>query len=61
MANKDMVENMHQVKDITVVMTDSVRTSEETTKSMLNKYEETAQSVVKIEQVVDRLVEELEN
>lgn len=60
-ANKDMVENMHQVKDITVVMTDSVRTSEETTKSMLNKYEETAQSVVKIEQVVDRLVEELEN
>ena len=60
-ANKDMVENMHQVKDITVVMTDSVRTSEETTKSMLHKYEETAQSVVKIEQVVDRLVEELEN
>ena len=60
-ANKDMVENMHQVKDITVVMTESVRSSEETTKSMLHKYEETAQSVVKIEQVVDRLVEELEN
>ncbi len=58
-SNKNMVENMNQVQDIMVTMTESVVESENTTNSMLSKYEETARNVVNIENVVGGLVEEL--
>lgn len=58
-ANKNMVVNMKEVRDIMEGMKESVRESEETTETMLSKYEETARNVVKIETVVGQLVEEL--
>lgn len=58
-SNKNMVSNMQQVQDIMVNMATSVKDSEATTVTMMNKYEETARNVVKIEQVVGHLVEEL--
>lgn len=58
-SNKNMVENMKQVRNIMEGMKKSVRASEETTETMLSKYEETARNVVKIETVVGKLVEEL--
>lgn len=58
-SNKNMVENMNQVQDIMVTMTESVVESEKTTNSMLSKYEETARNVINIEGVVGALVEEL--
>lgn len=58
-SNKNMVNNMKQVKDIMETMTESVRHSETTTKTMLNKYEETSKNVINIENVVGKLMEEL--
>lgn len=58
-SNKSMVDNMKQVKDIMVTMTENVQNSEATTKTMLNKYAETSRNVVNIENVVGRLIEEL--
>ncbi len=58
-SNKNMVENMKQVQDIMETMETSVKDSETTTVTMMNKYEETARNVIKIEQVVGNLVEEL--
>lgn len=58
-SNKNMVDNMKQVTDIMLTMTQSVQNSEATTKTMLSKYAETSDNVAKIEQVVDKLVEEL--
>ena len=58
-ANKNMVGNMKEVRDIMVGMKDSVRASELTTETMLSKYDETARNVQKIETVVGKLVEEL--
>ena len=58
-SNKNMVDNMQQVQEIMVDMTESVKGSEATTVTMMNKYEETARNVIKIEQVVGHLVEEL--
>lgn len=58
-ANKNMVENMQQVQDIMMSMATGIKESESTTVTMMNKYEETARNVIKIEQVVGRLVEEL--
>lgn len=58
-ANKNMVENMKQVQEIMLTMTESVVESETTTETMLSKYEETARNVVNIESVVGKLVEEL--
>ena len=58
-ANRNMVGNMKEVRDIMKGMKESVRNSELTTETMLSKYEETARNVVKIETVVGKLVEEL--
>ena len=58
-SNKNMVDNMQQVQDIMMNMAASVKDSEATTVTMMNKYEETARNVIKIEQVVGHLVEEL--
>lgn len=58
-SNKQMVDNMKQVQEIMLEMTDAVIDSEATTATMLSKYEETARNVEKIENVVGHLVEEL--
>lgn len=58
-SNKNMVNNMKHVRDIMAVMTESVETSEATTKTMLSKYAETSRNVINIETVVGRLIEEL--
>ena len=58
-SNKNMVDNMKQVQDIMVTMTQSVSESATTTSTMLSKYEETARNVINIESVVGKLVEEL--
>ena len=58
-SNKSMVDNMKQVQDIMLEMTESLLDSETTTATMLSKYEETARNVINIEAVVDKLVEEL--
>lgn len=58
-SNKSMVDNMKQVRDIMVTMTESVQDSETTTKTMLSKYAETSRNVANIESVVSKLVEEL--
>ncbi len=58
-SNKSMVDNMLQVQDIMVEMTESVVNSETTTVTMMSKYEETARNITNIETVVGHLVEEL--
>ena len=58
-SNEQMVNNMKQVKEIMSIITESVAESEVTTTTMMNKYEETARNVIKIEKVVGKLVEEL--
>lgn len=58
-SNRSMVENMKQVQDIMVTIVEGVKESEETTKTMMSKYEETAKNVVDIENVVGKLVAEL--
>ena len=58
-ANKSMVENMRQIQDIMVSMTESVVDSETTTATMMSKYDETARNITNIEMVVGHLVEEL--
>ncbi len=58
-SNKQMVENMKQVQDIMETITQTAIESEETTTTMLSKYDETARNVAIIENVVGRLVEEL--
>lgn len=58
-SNQNMVDNMQQVRNIMETVTDGVKNSETTTKSMLGKYEETSKNVLHIEQVVGKLIEEL--
>lgn len=58
-ANRNLVENMKQINEIMEVMTQSVLDSEATTEVMLSKYEETANNVINIEDVVGKLIEEL--
>ena len=58
-ANRNFVDNMKQINEVMEVMTQSVLNSEETTRVMLSKYEETANNVINIEDVVGRLIEEL--
>ena len=58
-SNKSMVDNMREVQDIMVSMTESVVDSEATTATMMSKYDETARNITNIEMVVGHLVEEL--
>lgn len=58
-ANRNLVENMKQINEVMEIMTQSVLDSEATTKVMLSKYEETANNVINIEDVVGKLIEEL--
>lgn len=58
-SNQNMVNNMRQVTEIMEQMRESVTYSENTTVVMMNKYEETAINISKIEGTVGHLVEEL--
>ena len=58
-SNQNMVNNMRQVTEIMEQMRESVTYSENTTVVMMNKYEETAINIGKIEGTVGHLVEEL--
>jgi methyl-accepting chemotaxis protein len=58
-SNSNLVENMKQINDIMETMTQGVLNSETTTMAMLSKYEETSVNIIKIEDVVGKLVEEL--
>jgi len=58
-SNKNMVDNMKEVRDIMETITESAITSKDNTTVMLSKYDETARNVIKIESVVGKLVEEL--
>ena len=58
-SNQNMVHNMQQVIEIMALMRESVNYSENTTVTMMSKYEETALNITKIENTVGHLVEEL--
>jgi methyl-accepting chemotaxis protein len=58
-SNTSLVDNMKQINEIMETMTQGVLNSESTTRAMLSKYEETSVNVMKIEDVVGKLVEEL--
>jgi Methyl-accepting chemotaxis protein len=58
-SNQNMVDNMQQICDVMQVMAGCVTDANETTKTMLSKYEETAANVNQIEDTVGRLMEEL--
>ncbi len=58
-SNKTLVDNMRQVCDVMSIMTGSINGAEQTTKTMLSKYDESASSALSIENVVGTLMEEL--
>lgn len=58
-SNHTLVDNMKQVHGIMEVMTARINKAEETTQTMLSKYEESANSAMNIEGVVGKLMEEL--
>ena len=58
-SNTQLVDNMERVSQIVETMTDSVVHSDNTTKTMLSKYAETAINIDKIESVVEALLTKL--
>ena len=58
-SNQILVQNMTQICDVMDVMTDCISNSEKTTKTMLNKYGETAVNIDNIENIVGNLMEKL--
>jgi len=58
-SNVILVDNMKQVCAVMDVMTGNINDAEATTKTMLSKYEESANSALNIESVVGTLMEEL--
>ena len=58
-SNKTLVANMKQVCAVMDVMTGNIANAEQTTRTMLSKYEESANSALNIETVVGKLMEEL--
>lgn len=58
-SNKILVTNMQQVCDVMEVMTSNIAEAEDTTKEMLSKYAESANSAIDIENIVGKLMEEL--
>lgn len=58
-SNRGMVDNMKQICDVMDLMTQSVHGADRNTRVMRSKYEETMNSVTKIEETVGKLVEEL--
>lgn len=58
-SNETLTANMNQVDEIMQIMTESINNAEQTTKTMLSKYEASAKSATDIESVVGELMEEL--
>lgn len=58
-SNQNMVDNMQQICDVMQMMTESINSADDTTKTMLSKYDESAKNVTIIENVVGQLMEEL--
>ena len=58
-SNETLNANMNQVGEIMQIMTESINNAEQTTKTMLSKYEASARSATDIESVVGELMEEL--
>ena len=58
-SNIIMVENMNQVSDIVVTMGRNIVDADDTTKIMRSKYVETSNNVDRIENVINKLIEEL--
>lgn len=58
-SNQTMVENMTSLVDVTKEVSNYINTSNAASKEMLNKYEESARNVDKIEAVVGKLVSDL--
>ncbi|MGN1206130.1 MAG: methyl-accepting chemotaxis protein [Eubacterium sp.] len=58
-SNTHLVQNMEQVYGVVETMTQRIDHSDETTKTMLSKYAETALNIDSIEQVVENLMTEL--
>ena len=58
-SNQDMVDNMKQVCDTMDVMTKCINKSDDVSRTMLSKYEESAVNVNKIETIVGKLMGEL--
>jgi len=58
-SNKNLVDNMNQVSEIMLLMTENIVDADTTAKVMRSKYEETYNNVNDIEGIVGKLVEEL--
>lgn len=58
-SNRQLVENMEQVSSIVETMTICISDSDETSKRMLSKYEESASNINNIENVIQELMCEL--
>ena len=58
-SNQNMVENMKQICDVMEVMTECIDISDNASKTMLSKYEESSRNVDNIESTVGKLMEEL--
>ena len=58
-SNRQLVENMAQVSSIVETMTTCISDSDETSKRMLSKYEESASNINNIENVIQELMCEL--
>jgi len=58
-SNRTLVSNMKQVCNVMEVMTGNISNAEQTTRTMLSKFEESANSAQGIETVVGKLMEEL--
>lgn len=58
-SNRQLVENMEQVSTIVETMTTCISDSDETSKRMLSKYEESASNINNIENVIQELMCEL--
>lgn len=58
-SNRQLVENMEQVSSIVDTMTTCISDSDETSKRMLSKYEESASNINNIENVIQELMCEL--
>ena len=58
-SNRQLVENMEQVSSIVETMTTCISYSDETSKRMLSKYEESASNINNIENVIQELMCEL--
>lgn len=59
MSNTKLVDNMQDVSSIVGIMTEGINYTEETAKIMTDKYIETTDNIVEVENIVGKLMEEL--